>query len=48
MSSAASLVRLSGTSLRPAREGVQVTRVRMLGTWAWIVFRAARQEARRR
>ena len=48
MSAAASLVRLSGSSPRPAREDVEVTRARVLGTWAWIAFRADRGEARRR
>lgn len=48
MSSAASLVRLSGQSPRPARDDVQVTRARVLDTWAWIAFRSDRREARRR
>jgi hypothetical protein len=48
MSSAASLVELSGTGPRPAREDVQVTRAVVLDTSAWIVFRYDRAEAGRR
>jgi hypothetical protein len=48
MSSAAGLVQLSGTWPRPARDDVQVTRARVLGTRAWIAFRYDRPEACRR
>jgi hypothetical protein len=48
MSPAASLVSLGGPSPVPAREDVQVTRARMLGTRAWIAYRADQREARRR
>jgi hypothetical protein len=48
MSSAASLVELSGTGPRPARDDVQVTRALVLDTCVWIVFRYDRSEAGRR
>jgi hypothetical protein len=48
VSPAASLVRLGGRSPRSAREDVQVTRVRALGTWAWIAYQADRRETQRR
>ena len=48
MSPAASLVQLGGRSPRPAQDDVQVARVRALGTWAWIAYRADRREAQRR
>src|SRR5260221_9698735 len=48
MTSAAALVQLSGSGPRPARDDVQVTQVRVLGTRAWIAFRYDRLEARRR
>jgi hypothetical protein len=45
---AASLVRLGGPRPFPAHEDVQVTRARVLGTWAWIAYRVDRREERRR
>jgi len=48
MSPAASLVRLCGRSPRPAQADVHVTRARLLGTWAWIAYRADGTETRRR
>jgi hypothetical protein len=48
MSSAAALVQLSGTGPRPARADVQVARVLIFDTSAWIAFRYDQAEAARR
>jgi hypothetical protein len=48
MSAAAGLVCLSGSEPRPASDGVQVARARVLGTSAWIAFRVDRPEMERR
>ncbi len=48
MSSAAALVRLSGSGASPARDDVHVTRALVLGTSAWIAFRYDGCEAGRR
>jgi hypothetical protein len=46
--SAAALVQLAGRSPRSAHHDVQVSRVRALGTTAWMAFRLDRREAARR
>src|SRR5258708_754615 len=48
MTSAEALVQLSGSVPRSARDDVQVTRARVLDTWAWIACRFDRLESRRR
>jgi hypothetical protein len=48
MSAPAPLVRLSGLTPRPTGDDVQVTRVQVFDTRAWITFRYDRSEAARR
>lgn len=48
MSSAATLIRLSAGGPQPARDGVCVIRARILGTRAWMMYRADDREWARR
>jgi hypothetical protein len=48
MSSAATLIQLAGPAPQSARDDVEVTRVRMLDTWAWAACRHDQVEVQRR
>jgi hypothetical protein len=48
VSSAAALAVLARSGPRPASEDAEVTRTRVLGTYAWVAFRYDRAEATRR